>query len=132
MSPTLGLDVAAPARTAWDLLVEPAWWPRWGPTVRAARLDDGTTRLTAGATGSVQTPVGVWLPFRVEGWREDDAVVDGVREWSWRVAGVPATTHRVISLGPDRCRVEMSAPWWAVGYLGVLGVALVRIRRLSE
>ncbi|WP_110182070.1 SRPBCC family protein [Nocardioides solisilvae] len=128
MAPTLGIDVAGPAETAWEVLVDLRWWPHWGPTVRDARLDDGATRLAAGATGRVQTPARVWLPFEVTTWREDERV----RSWAWRVAGVPATTHTVTTLGPERCRVEMSAPWWAVGYLGVLGVALLRIRRLAE
>lgn len=128
MAPTLGVEVDGPAEAAWDVLVELRWWPRWGPTVRAARLDDGSARLRRGARGAVQTPARVWLPFEVTQWREDEAV----RSWGWRVAGVPATTHTVTSLGPGRCRVEMSAPWWAAGYLTVLGVALRRIRRLVE
>ena len=68
MRPRLGIDVAAPSELAWAELVELDAWPRWGPTVRSARLDDGTRRLTAGATGSVQTSVGLWLPFRVDEW----------------------------------------------------------------
>jgi hypothetical protein len=50
----------------------------------------------------------------------------------WRVAGVSATEHSVISRGPSRCRVEMSVPWWAVSYLGVVRLALTRIRRRAE
>jgi hypothetical protein len=128
MRPTLGVDVAAPADLAWDQLVELGSWPRWGPTVRGARLDDGATRLHAGATGSVQTALGVWLPFRVDRWSDDGQW----RSWSWRVAGVPATEHTVVTTGPSRCRVSMSVPWWAPGYLGVVAVALTRIRRRAE
>jgi hypothetical protein len=96
--------------------------------VRSAHLDDGSGRLTAGASGSVQTTLGFWLPFRVECWRDDGPL----RSWSWRVAGVPATEHFVIDQGPSRCRVEMSVPWWAVAYLGVVRLALTRIRRQVE
>ena len=112
----------------WDELVDLSCWPRWGPTVRSARLDDGTGRLHAGATGSVQTALGLRLPFRVDTWRDDGPR----RTWSWRVAGVPATDHTVIAKGPSRCRVEMSVPWWASAYLGVVAVALRRIRSRAE
>lgn len=52
--------------------------------------------------------------------------------WSWSVAGVPATEHLVVDLGPSQCRVEMTVPWWAVSYLGIVAVALSRIRRYAE
>ena len=67
----LGVDVAAPAELAWRQLSDLDCWPDWGPTVRSARLDDGTRLLSAGATGSLQTALGPWLPFRVEDWREE-------------------------------------------------------------
>ena len=43
-----------------------------------------------------------------------------------------ATEHAVVDTGPSRCRVQMSVPWWASAYLGVLGLALLRIRRRVE
>ena len=128
MSPRLGIEVAASSDRAWQELIDLGCWPRWGPTVRAARLDDGSGRLSAGASGSVQTALGLWLPFRVECWRDDGPL----RSWSWRVAGLTATEHVVIDRGPSRCRVEMSVPWWAVAYLGVVRVALTRIRDRVE
>jgi hypothetical protein len=128
MRPRLGIEVAASSDRAWHELTDLSCWPRWGPTVRSARLDDGSGRLSAGASGSVQTALGLWLPFQVEHWRDDAPL----RSWSWRVAGMPATEHSVISHGPSRCRVEMSVPWWAVSYLGVVGLALLRIRRRAE
>jgi hypothetical protein len=128
MRPSLGIDVAAPAGRAWQELVELDRWPEWGPTVRGARLDDGRRRLYAGATGSVQTTPGLWLPFRV-----DEYVEAGPRRvWSWRVAGVHATEHAVVAQGPSRCRVEMSVPWFAPAYLGVVALALRNIRRRAE
>ena len=128
MGPRLSIDVAAPAEAVWDQLVELDCWPRWGPTVRSARLDDGTGRLHAGATGSVQTAVGLWLPFQVDGWLEGDER----SWWSWRVAGVSATEHAVTATGPSQCRLEMTVPWWAPAYLGVVAPALGRIRRRAE
>jgi hypothetical protein len=124
---TLGLDVEASPDVVWDLLVRVSEWPRWGPTVREATVDDGASQIHPGATGRVRTAAGFWVPFRVEEWRVDPSV----RHWSWRVAGVPATGHTVTSqqLG---CRVEMSAPVWAVGYTPVLLLGLRRIRALAE
>ena len=128
MRPTLGIDVEAPGELAWQELIELRNWPHWGPTVRDARLDDGGGSVSGGATGSVQTPVGLWLPFRIDQW--DDA---GPRRcWSWRVAGVHATEHSVVELGASRCRVEMNVPWLAPAYLGVIGLALKRIRNRVE
>jgi hypothetical protein len=128
MRPRLGIEVAASSDRAWHELIDLGSWPHWGPTVRSALLDDGSGRLSAGASGSVQTALGLWLPFRVECWRDDGPLMS----WSWRVAGVPATEHSVISRGPSRCRVEVSVPWWAVPYLGVVRVALTRIRSRAE
>ena len=124
----LGIDVAAPSAAAWDCLVDLDYWPQWGPTVRAARLDDGTRRLSAGATGAVQTALGAWLRFEVEEWIETQHQAS----WSWRVAGIPATAHRVTSTTPSRCRVEMGVPLWGLPYLSVAAVALRRIRQMCE
>ena len=116
--------VAAPAGSVWDLLVDLDAWPRWGPTVSAARLDDGGRVLTRGARGAVRTPVGVWVPFEVTDLTELD-------EWSWTVGGVPATTHRVRNEGHG-CVVALGAPWWAPAYLPVLEVATRRLAGLAE
>ncbi|WP_181309613.1 SRPBCC family protein [Nocardioides campestrisoli] len=128
MGPRLGVDVAVPGDLVWELLTDVSCWSRWGPTVGGARLDDRTSTLSAGARGSVRTPVGAWLGFRVDRWQPDPPR----RTWSWTVAGVPATEHTVLDRGPERCRVEMGVPWWATPYLAVTGLALVRIRRLAE
>lgn len=128
MRPALGIDVAAPSDLAWEELVELANWRHWGPTVRGARLDDGSPLVSAGATGSVQTPLGLWLPFRIDSY--DDSGPH--RSWSWRIGGIPATTHTVIEQGPSQCRIEMNVPLLAPAYLGVVAVALARIRRRVE
>ena len=116
--------VAAPTAVLWELLVELDAWPRWGPTVTAARLDHGGRTLTAHARGSVRTPAGLWVPFEV-------TELTPLRQWSWAVAGLAATTHRVRAEG-DGCVVELGAPWWAPAYLPVLEVATRRLAALAE
>lgn len=108
-----------PVERAWRLLSDPAAWPTWGPTVRAATLDGP---FASGTTGTVTTVVGLRLPFTL---RE---VVPG-SSWSWDVAGVRATTHEVAAVGPDRSRVTFGVPPWALAYLPVCRVALGRLSR---
>ncbi|MEO5852568.1 MAG: SRPBCC family protein [Nocardioides sp.] len=120
------LDVSAPDAEVWALLTDTSRWPDWGPTVRAARLDHPGATIAAGSTGAVRTPVGVWLPFEVT------AYDDRARTWSWRVAGVAATSHRVQTTGPGSCRVGFGVPWWAPAYLAVCERGLRRVRTLAE
>ena len=114
---------SAPPDTVWRLLVEIDAWPLWGPTVTRARLDDGSDRIRGGSTGTVTTPLGLRVPFVVTDF------VEG-RRWSWRVAGVPATSHRVAEVGAGT-RVTFGVPLWAPAYLPVCGLALRRLDRLA-
>ena len=124
---TLGLDVAADPEVVWDLLVSVEHWPAWGPSVRRATVDGGADRIHAGATGTVWTAPGPSLSFAIEEW-----VGKGPdRRWSWRVAGLSATSH-IVRARDGGCRVEMTAPWWAPGYAPVLWIALRRIRDLAQ
>jgi uncharacterized protein YndB with AHSA1/START domain len=120
----VGIEVArritASPAAAWRVLTEPACWPRWGPSVRA--VDAADERLRPGSTGRVQTPVGVWVPFRV-------THLDPGHRWAWRVAGVAATGHRV-EPDPDGCRVVFEVPTWGFGYVPVCELALRRIEQL--
>jgi uncharacterized protein YndB with AHSA1/START domain len=122
----VGREVAAPAEQVWDLLVDTARWPAWGPTVAGAEVLAGAdgTRIGPGARGRVRTSLGPTLPFEVRAFEPG-------RRWTWAVAGVPATGHRVEPLGPGRCRVTFEVPTWAAPYLLVCRQALVRIERLA-
>jgi hypothetical protein len=122
--PVLGVDrvVAAPPEAVWQVLVDVGRWPQWGPSVRSAELHDAT-ELAAGVRGTVETAVGVRLPFTITGF-------EAGRRWGWTVAGVPATGHEVTPVaGGSRVRFEV--PWWAAGYLAVCAVALRRIESLA-
>ena len=52
------------------------------------------------------------------------------RYWSWSVAGIPATGHRIVPQGGG-CVVTFTVPWWAPAYLPVCALALRRIERLA-
>ena len=119
----VSLDIDAPARVAWRLLIDTAEWPRWGPSVRAV---DAPERLIGpGMRGRVQTTPGLWLPFEITAWEPE-------RAWSWRVAGIEATGHRVEPLGPDRCRVSFLVPRWAPLYRPVCTSALRKIAERAK
>ncbi|KRE42609.1 SRPBCC family protein [Knoellia sp. Soil729] len=128
---TVGLHVATSPDVVWDLLTDVDQWPLWGPTVSGATVDgvtlDGRRRIGPGATGTVRTSLGPSLPFRIEVWQDTGEV----RRWSWRVAGLPATSHTVRARQGD-CRVEMTAPWFAPAYTPVLWLGLRRIRGLAQ
>jgi hypothetical protein len=116
--------IAAPPTAAWDVLVDLDAWPKWGPTVRGARLDPPHTELGLHATGTVQTSLGFNVPFVITEFEPG-------RHWAWQVAGIPATHHRVDPVG-DRAQVSISVPWWAGAYLAVCSIALRRIDALAR
>ena len=117
------VEIRAPASAAWKLLTDMSRWPEWGPSV--SRVESAEQYIGPGSTGRVQTIIGVWLPFRVT------EFVAGQR-WDWEVAGIPATGHRVESLGPDCCRVVFEVPLQAAPYLAVCKLAAERIRNILE
>lgn len=116
-------SIDAPAEELWELLIDPARWPEWGPSVRSAKIDGDALRR--GARGTVSTVLGVDLPFEVTSW------VEGC-EWSWRVAGLPATGHRVVPISDGRCRVGFAVPWPAAPYLVVCRAALHRLDAIAS
>lgn len=119
---TVTREIGAPAAVVWRLLSELDRWPEWGPSVRRVRSD--AARVAPGVEGSVELPGGWTLPFRIT------RVAEG-ESWAWRVAGVQATGHRVVDLGPDRCRAELSVPVVLFPYALILRVALGRLAAIA-
>ncbi len=116
---TVDRTIAAPPSAVWEMLVDLDAWPKWGPTIQRAELDEPHTTLGLGATGTVRTSLLVAAPFVV-------TEFDPGRYWAWKVAGIPATGHRVEPSG-DGARVSIAVPWWAAPYLTVCAIALRRI-----
>jgi hypothetical protein len=119
---TIDRVVPAPPSAVWDLLVDLEAWPKWGPSIRHAELDHPYTQLKLHATGKIYTSLRVVLPFVITEFDDD-------RQWGWRVAGVPATRHRVDST-EGGSRVTFDVPLCAAPYLAVCSMALGRINDL--
>jgi len=114
--------VNAPAAHVWRVLIDTTTWTGWGPSV--AEVEHDGRFLGPGSRGRIRSVVGPWLDFRVIRFEEG-------KVWTWTVAGIPATAHRVESLGARRCRVGMELPLVAAPYALVCALALQRIARLA-
>jgi Polyketide cyclase / dehydrase and lipid transport len=123
--PMVTVDRHIPTSTeaVWSVLIDLDAWPRWGPSITRAALDDGSRRLTAGSTGRVWAVPGVGVPFTVTEFHPG-------RRWAWSVAGVPATAHGV-EQAPGGCRAWFEVPLWAAPYTAVCAIALRRIDSLA-
>jgi hypothetical protein len=107
------------AANVWNLLVDTQQWPVWGPSVRAVICPDRYIGLHS--TGRIQTSLGVWVGFTITDFIEHTY-------WSWRVAGIPATGHRLEALDSQRCRLIFEIPFIAFPYAYVCKIALTRIQ----
>jgi hypothetical protein len=115
--------VEAPAAHVWRVLIDTTTWTSWGPSVSEVRHQGRF--LGPGSHGQVRPPVGPWLDFDVTRFEEGHL-------WSWSLAGVPATAHRVESIDARRCRVGIDVPLLVAPYVVVGAVALQRIDRLAR
>jgi hypothetical protein len=113
---------ASPER-AWDLFTDTTRWRSWGPTVRVVSCSD--RHIRKGSRGRVFTPIGLSAPFLITEYEHG-------KYWSWRVAGVRATGHRVEPAGRDSCTVVFELPLSWMPYAVVCRIALGRMARLLE
>lgn len=112
--------VEAPPDRIWSVLTHTRYWPEWGPSVSA--VDPPDAEIRAGTTGRVRTPVGVAVEFEV--------TECAPYRWTWTVAGVPATGHRIDPQPDGTSRVVFELPAVAFPYVPVCELALRRIERL--
>lgn len=120
---TTAVEINAPATAAWELLIDTRRWPEWGPSV--AQVDCNDRCIGLGTVGRVQTAFGLWLSFEI-------TQFSAGHYWHWKVAGVPATGHRVLSLGFNLCRVVFEVPVLAAPYLCICRMAIQRIKNILE
>jgi len=119
----VGRDVDAPPEQTARALRDTRRWPDWSPSVRDVESTD--RYVETGTTGRVRVACR-WVPFRV-------TAATRLR-WEWRVAGVPATGHRVdrYPRDPGRCRAVIEVPLVAAPYVPVCRLALDRFAALVE
>jgi hypothetical protein len=113
-------SIDAPPDRVWDLFVDTRRWPDWGPSVTAVECAD--RRVRTGTNGRVRTVAGIWVPFEVTSCAD--------HRWTWRVAGIPATGHRV-DPADGRCRAVFELPLAAAPYAVVCRRALRRLDALA-
>lgn len=120
----VGRTVAATRDAAWRVLTDTDQWPEWGPSVSAVESSDRI--IERGTTGHVRTPVGIGVPFEVTSCED--------YRWTWDVAKIPATGHRVETVEGEseneNCRVVFEVPVLAAGYVPVCQRALGRVEAL--
>ncbi|UCH80704.1 MAG: hypothetical protein JSW20_13350 [Nitrospiraceae bacterium] len=107
----------------WELLIDTNTWPLWGPSVKAVECNNRF--ITRGAEGRVKTAAGIWLPFIITGYEEGHF-------WSWKVAGISATGHRVASQEDGLCKLTFEVPVLAAPYAYICKIALDRIAGIME
>jgi len=120
---TTAVAIKASVSAAWELLIDTRRWPEWGPSV--TRVDCADRCIALGSVGRVQTAFGPWLSFEI-------IQFTAGQYWHWQVAGIPATGHRVLSLGTGLCRVIFEVPVLAAPYLIVCRIAAQRIKNILE
>ena len=114
--------IEASSESVWQILIDTQLWPAWGPSVVA--VDCPVRFITPAVKGRVRTALGIWLPFEITRYKE-------LEYWHWKVAGVPATGHRLQSLGADLCKLGFEIPYGLLPYKIVCRRALQNIARLS-
>lgn len=116
--------VSAPAADAWALLGDTHRWDEWSPTITGVEATD--RRLEAGTAGSLRTVGGLRLPFRITEYDPERL------RWTWNVARLSASGHRVDDLADDRCRIAFELSPLALGYVPVCLHALESLAAILE
>ncbi len=105
------------------MLTDTRKWRKWGPTVIDADCADRYIRK--GALGRVQILSRQWLRFVITKYEHG-------HYWSWTVASVTATGHRVDHIDEGRCKISFELPILWAPYIIVCWVALKRIAGMLE
>ena len=107
--------------SVWDVITDTVKWPQWGPTVKRVHCSERVIRK--GSKGRVLTAFGFWLPFVITEYEHGSF-------WSWNVASVKATGHRIQAANTGGCYLWFEIPIIAAPYTLVCHMALDRIKDL--
>ncbi len=116
-------EIAARPETIWMVLTDTHLWPLWGPSL--LRVDGQDRYIRPGSRGRVQTLFYLWLPFTISKFRDQEY-------WSWRIGPFRATGHKLVRTGDTSSMLCFDMPWWAVAYVPVCWLALIRIEKLAS
>jgi len=105
----------------WNLITDTDQWPLWGPTVKRVQLPERFIRQ--GSLGRVLTAIGIWLPFVIVKFEHGCF-------WSWKVASINATGHRIQPVETGGCILWFEVPIIAAPYILICQMALNRIQDL--
>ena len=124
--------IAASTEDVWALLTDTSRWPDWGPSITGVEPAAARPGPAPGPHPEGLRPAAAArsAPSWARRCQYTVTAFEPGRYWSWSVAGIPATGHRVIPHGGG-CLVTFTVPWWAPAYLPVCTLALHRIERLA-
>lgn len=114
--------IGAPVEVVWKILIDTRLWSVWGPSVE--RVECPQRWISAGVKGRLKTAVGLWVPFEI-------TVFEEPLYWDWKVAGIPATGHRLTAKGANNCELAFEIPCGAFLYAPICRRAAGNISRLA-
>ncbi len=115
-------EIDASPIIVWDILTDTRLWSTWGPSLLA--VDCSERHIKHGSSGRIKTILFFWLPFSIIEFRPMDY-------WNWRVGPLRATGHKLIQTGDKSCSLCFEMSRWAVFYLPVCWLALLKIAKIA-
>ncbi len=110
------------AERVWEILIDTRLWPVWGPSVQ--EVECAQRYISAGVSGRIKTAIGLWAEFTITEYKQ-------LSYWGWKVAGVPATGHRLMRLSDQSCELIFELPFVAFPYALICRQAANRIAQLA-
>ena len=115
--------ISSPTQNVWQVLIDTKLWPTWGPSVKAVSC---TQRyISAGLKGKIQTIFGIWINFEITRF-------EPLSYWEWKVAGIPATGHKLREINSNNCELIFELPLITFPYALICLRAINRIAYLAK
>ena len=118
---SVGIRIKGTVNDVWRVITDTSLWPDWGPSIVEVKCRDRF--ISNGSMGSVKTILGISFAFTITSLINES-------EWTWSVAGITATGHRIIPIDDACCMLFFDMPVWAIPYSILCLVALNRIKML--
>lgn len=115
--------IRAPAVNVWGVLINTDQWSTWGPSVKDVSCSQQF--ISAELEGRVQTVFGIWIDFEITSF-------EPLSYWHWKVAGIPATGHRLKKIDDISCELIFELPLFAFPYALICRQAINRIAQLAK